>query len=356
MVPVPKIASNELLVKVHSVACNPTDVVHIDIAGPPYSIIGCDFSGTVVEVGSQSTRNWKIGDRIAGVVHGGLFPDKGAFAQYLKVESDLAWKPPENITDQEAATFGISAVTAMQGLYTKLDVPWPTTSPTPHSPSNSGSSVQERGEKKIILIYAASTSAGLYSIQLAKLSGYQVIATCSPHNFPLVRSCGADFIYDYHLPTTLSEIKTKHPSIEIAFDGVSLLESARFCADVVAPSREEEREEGKKGKVVLLLTTTKPAKREGVEFIHVLMYTLFGLSFAFLKPIGPYIGLGYEAMPEDRKALVRFYGVLPSLVERGMVKPIPVEVVEGGFEGLLKAIDMLRQKKVSGKKLVVDLV
>jgi hypothetical protein len=46
--------------------------------------------GIVQKVGNKADGNWMIGDRIAGVVHGGPFPDKGAFAEYLKVESDLA--------------------------------------------------------------------------------------------------------------------------------------------------------------------------------------------------------------------------------------------------------------------------
>lgn len=86
------------------------------------------------------------------------------------------------------------------------------------------------------------------------------------------------------------------------------------------------------------------------------MYTLFGLPFAFLKPIGPYMGLGYEAMLEDREALVRFYGMLPDLIKEGKVKSIPVEVIEGEFEGLERALGMLREKRVSGRKLVVDLI
>jgi NADPH:quinone reductase-like Zn-dependent oxidoreductase len=98
-------------------------VAHIDIVGPAHSVIGCDYSGVVEEVGTEATDVWKVGDRIAGVVHGGLFPDKGAFAKYLKVHSDLAWRPPPSRSHQNAATYGISAVTAMQALYTKLDFP-----------------------------------------------------------------------------------------------------------------------------------------------------------------------------------------------------------------------------------------
>jgi hypothetical protein len=79
------------------------------------------------------------------------------------------------------------------------------------------------------------------------------------------------------------------------------------------------------------------------------MYTLLGGPFAFFKPIGP----SFEAIPSDREALVKFYVGLPELVEK--VRPPPIEVVPGGFEGLLRALDLLQKKKVSGKKLIVDL-
>lgn len=57
-------------------------------------------------------------------------------------------------------------------------------------------------------------------------------------------------------------------------------------------------------------------------------------------------------MPSDREALVKFYKILSELVEK--VRVPPIEVVPGGFDGLLGALDLLRKKKVSGKKLIVD--
>lgn len=297
--------------------------------GPPNSIIGCDYCGIVEEVGSDATHDWQIGDRIAGVVHGGLFPDKGAFAQYLKVPSDLAWKPPANVSDQQAATYGISAVTAMQGLYTKLDVPWPVTDSS-QPPSD-----------KTILVYAGSTAASLYAIQLAKLSGYKVVTTCSPQNFDLVKSYGADDVYDYNSNSALEDIKSRYPKIDRAFDGISLSESTKFCASVVS---------GSGGKVIVLLDTVKAGKTPGVEIIHILMYTLLGEPFGFLQPIGPW----FKAVPSDREALVKFYAMLPALCES--IKPLPLRVVPGGYDGIFEALDLLRNKKVSGTKLIVDLM
>jgi len=80
------------------------------------------------------------------------------------------------------------------------------------------------------------------------------------------------------------------------------------------------------------------------------MYALLGESFAFFKPIGPSL----RAIPADREAFVKFYKLPPDLLEN--IKPPPLQVVPGGFLSLEEALDLLRKKKVSGKKLVVDLI
>jgi len=68
----------------------PTDYKHIDLLGRPNSILGCDYAGTVEAVGASAKGNWKIGDRIAGVVHGGIYSNRGSYAEYLTIDGDLA--------------------------------------------------------------------------------------------------------------------------------------------------------------------------------------------------------------------------------------------------------------------------
>lgn len=58
-----------------------------------------------------------------------------------------------------------------------------------------------------ILIYGGSTATGMVGIQFAKLSGLQVITTCSPHNFELLKSFGADAVFDYKSETCAADIK-----------------------------------------------------------------------------------------------------------------------------------------------------
>jgi NADPH:quinone reductase-like Zn-dependent oxidoreductase len=66
----------------------------------------------VVALGKNLKRELQVGDKVAGSVHGGLFRNKGAFAEFLKVESDLCFKVPGNLPMEDAASFGIPWFTA----------------------------------------------------------------------------------------------------------------------------------------------------------------------------------------------------------------------------------------------------
>ena len=71
-------------------ALNPTDWQTLDEVpkvGVEYSLLGCDAAGIVVEVGSEVTKDFKVGDRIAGMAHGGTYPTHSShpsISQYLR--------------------------------------------------------------------------------------------------------------------------------------------------------------------------------------------------------------------------------------------------------------------------------
>ena len=69
--PIPKLREDYIIVKVATVALNPTDWKSIDGAKEKGPISGCDYAGTVEEVGSAVTNDLKKGDRVAGFTHGG---------------------------------------------------------------------------------------------------------------------------------------------------------------------------------------------------------------------------------------------------------------------------------------------
>src|SRR5690242_3697978 len=260
-VPVPEISDNEILVKVTAVALNATDFKHIDALSPPNSIVGCDYAGEVFKVGKGAEKLWNNGDRVAGAVHGGLFPDRGSFAEYLKTDADLAWRIPASMDDAAATTYGVSAVTAALALCGRLGFPSVETL--------LGSGQKDAKEKGTIFVYAGSTAAGLSVIQLAKAFGWRIVTTASPHSYDLVKSFGADAVFSYHDPDVHSQIAKAHPDITIAVDCYSEGKSTKTC-DLVIGS--------KSGQVITLLPTTKPTT-PAIKHELIMAYSLFGHAF-----------------------------------------------------------------------------
>lgn len=128
---------------------------HIDYLATPGSTVGCDFSGTVVEVGSKCVKGYKAGDRIAGVTHGANANDlnSGCFAEYAVVKEGASWKVPDYLSSEEAATTGVGIITVSMALCQKLGLPFP----------------GEGKSDEWVLIYGGSTATGSLAIQSAKL-------------------------------------------------------------------------------------------------------------------------------------------------------------------------------------------
>ncbi|RAK95947.1 zinc-binding alcohol dehydrogenase family protein [Aspergillus ibericus CBS 121593] len=325
-VSVPSITDNEVLVKVRAVALNPIDFKNIDFFAPRNSAIGCDYAGEVVKVGKKSGQRWKVGDKIAGFVHGGLYPDVGSFAEHLKVDGDLAWKVPEAMNLGVASTYGVPAATAMLSL-TYLDISW--------EDIENGRTFED--DQPTIFIYSGGSNVGLFAIQLAKRAGYKVVATASPRSFDLVKQYGADAVYDYRSSSSIGEIKKAYPNILRALDCFSEGNSAAFCADVL-----------REGKVVTLLDQGKP-KKPTVSYRFLMVFTVFGREFQLLAPVGPV----FPVIPSDREVISRFYASL-STMSIDIIRCPPTTTIKGGLRDILDGLELLRKGEGRGTKLVVE--
>ncbi|KAJ6054206.1 uncharacterized protein N7446_010218 [Penicillium canescens] len=322
-IPTPQITDSEILVRVRAVALNPVDNKNIDFLSPYKSIIGCDYAGEVVKVGSDMVGRWNVGDRVAGFVHGGQYPDVGSFAEYLKVDGELAWPIPDTTTMSDAATYGIPAVTAVLAL-AHLDVAW--------EDILSGAARQSSADSSI-LIYSGGSNVGLFAIQLAKRAGLHVVVTASPRSFDLVKSYGADSVFDYRSPTAASEISKAYPDITKALDCFSEGNSSQFCAEVL-----------KRGRVI-----TEAEKAE-IEFKSLMVFTVFGKPFSLLSPLGP----AFPVVLDDRDLLRQFYASLSQLCDHAL-KPPPVTAWGRGLDAVLDGLERLRKGEAHGTKLVVEL-
>lgn len=130
---------------------------HIDyeILATTGTTVGCDFTGTVVALGSKVTKDYKPGDRISGVTHGSNASrfDSGCFGEYCIVKEGATFKVPDDMSDEKAATVGVAVTTVALAFYDNLGMPYP----------GSGSS----GNGEWVLVYGGSTATGSLAIQSA---------------------------------------------------------------------------------------------------------------------------------------------------------------------------------------------
>ncbi|KAF8709706.1 NADPH quinone reductase, partial [Rhizoctonia solani] len=332
-VPVPALEPNEVLIRVHSVAQNPTDWKHTDFVSPVGNIIGCDFSGTVVKLGSDSINRVKVGDTVAGFVHGGNYKDRGAFAQYTRADSDLVWKFSSSVLSfEEAATMNCALWTSVQAFYHRMHLD------EPFSASSNND---------WILIYGGSTSLGLFSIQLAKLLGYKVVTTTSPKNFDFLKSLGADTVINYRDADVVAQIqRATGNSLKFAFDTISEENTQITCVKSLTPAPEGTTP----GKVVVVLSPNKEAEalRKDVVIQGTLLYTALGRSFEWPK-------IQFPASPEDRAHMASWMPKLEELAAKGQIKPNPVRLWPGGLEAVNEGFQYMREGKVSAEKIVYNI-
>ena len=353
--PLPPLESDMILVRAVAVAVNPTDFKMIDNFPSPGATPGCDFAGIVVAIGPAVNPAREkghhdllcIGDRVCGGVHGSnpLRPLVGAFSTYVAAFGDCVLKVPQATNWEQAAALG-GAVPGTLGLALVeslgLDI-----------------GPRKSADKPVyVLVYGGSTASGTLAIQLLNLqvrssentrcdtndpdrSGYNVITTCSPHNFDLVKSYGAHIAIDYHSPTCAAEIKTySRNALKYALDTITTAQSLALCYAAIG------RAGGKYTGLEMIPPELLDNARRTVKADWVLGVSMSGERIALE---GAY---GCEARP-DRRAFGRtWFALLQGLLDGGQIRSHPPKVMSGGFEGVIDGIDLLRRRGVSGEKLV----
>ncbi|RDW84969.1 hypothetical protein BP6252_02559 [Coleophoma cylindrospora] len=329
---IPKLRDDYLIVKVKAVALNPTDWKHVEWFTSAGARIGCDYAGIVEEVGSKVTNGLKKGDRVTGFVHGGneVNHEDGSFGEYITVKGDIQIKIPDNLSFEEAATLGVGITTVGQALYQSLQLPLPSEPSSTPIP---------------LLIYGGSTATGSLAIQFAKLSGCQVITTCSPHNFEYVKSLGADAVFNYQSPSCAADIKEfSKDSIAHTFDCIAEGESPKIAVGAMSSK-------GGVYTTLLLVSAEKVAEiNPKVQNKSTLGYTVVGEDFKFGKKEMP-------AKPQDFEFGKMFWPLARDLLAQGKIKvhKPSINKYSQGLEGVILGMKALKEGRVSGEKLVYTL-
>ena len=135
---------------------------------PKRRIRGVDVAGEVIAVRKSDSR-FKVGDAVFGL-------GSGSFAEYVAAEERELTNKPDEVSFDDAATLGIAAFTALQGLRDRGHV----------QPGQS------------VAITAAGSGVGTFAVQLAKWMGARVTAVTRTDNVETLQRVGADVVIDYH--------------------------------------------------------------------------------------------------------------------------------------------------------------
>lgn len=180
--PRPIATGHDLLVEVAAVSVNPVDTKVRKSASPTegdWKVLGWDAVGRVAEVGSE-TEGFAVGDE---VFYAGSITRPGANSQFHLVDARITGHKPKSLTNAEAAALPLTAITAWEMLFDRLEVGRPIP-----------------GAADAILIIGGAGGVGSIAIQLVRaLTDLTVIATASrPETQDWVRELGAHHVIDHH--------------------------------------------------------------------------------------------------------------------------------------------------------------
>ncbi|POS78117.1 TOXD [Diaporthe helianthi] len=332
--PRPTVPDGHILVQPIAVAIQPSDWKHVDfifVGDPTGTRLGFEYAGNVVEIGENTVCDFKIGDRIFGLCHATntARKDDGTFAEYAVVRPEFQMKIPNHLKYEEASAISSGLIPVCQGLYQDLRLPLPTC-PT--------------GRKIPLLIYGGSTTSGMMGIQYAKMSGCTVIATCSPKNFALLTSLGADYCVDYNSSTCVEDIKTGlgGAPLKNVWDCIATTKSAQICAQAMSPRG------GHYSSLLYLSSAILRRVNPRIRCTTTIGYTIFGEEFSKETVV--------KQREEDSRFWLTFWRMSEELLQQKKFRPPPIFVNVGGqgLEGILYGIQHLKQGRVSGGKLVYN--
>lgn len=156
-------------------------------------VVGFDAAGIVSEVGDGVT-GLQVGDRVVTPGNQGL-GERGSYAEFVRSAAERVIRLPDTVSFQQAATLPTAGMTAWKAT---LDLGL-------------------AGPGKRVVVNGGAGGTGSFAIQLAKMVGAEVAATCSGRNSAYVRSLGADRAIDYRSEDVVAALRDWAP------DGVDLI-------------------------------------------------------------------------------------------------------------------------------------
>ncbi|MBJ7440127.1 MAG: zinc-binding alcohol dehydrogenase family protein [Sphingopyxis sp.] len=184
VLPKPVPTGRDILVEVKAVSVNPVDTKIRASTSPPgdeWKILGWDAAGVVAATGPEA-RLFKVGDE---VFYAGAINRPGTNAEYHLVDERIVGTKPKSIDFASAAALPLTAITAWEMLFDRLQVVRPVA-----------------GAANAIMIIGGAGGVGSIAIQIARaMTDLTVIASASrPETEAWVKALGAHYVVDHRQP------------------------------------------------------------------------------------------------------------------------------------------------------------
>jgi crotonyl-CoA carboxylase/reductase len=302
-----------------------------------HHIGGSDASGIVWKVGPGVTR-WKPGDEVVihcnqasyedPEVHGldplaapsqriwGYETTWGSFAQFTKVQAQQLLPRPQNLTWEEAASYGLVYFTAYRMLITQCEL--------------------QAGHR--VLIWGAAGGLGVFATQLCKITGADCVGVVSsPEKGELVKQLGAVGVIDRAEYAGMMRRGGETPEEEKA----RFKESRRFSnavAEILGGPPDIVFEHVGRATFPTSVLAVKPFGKV-VICAGTTGYNLdFDVRYLWMKQkqiIGSHFANAYECLRANE------------LIEEDKIRPVLWRTL--GFEGVPEAHQLMKENKHLGK-------
>lgn len=178
----PTLGEHDILVAVHAISVNPVDFKirqNVNAQADQWKILGWDAAGVIRAKGAK-VQHLNIGDE---VWYAGDLNRQGTNAEMHVVDARLAARKPQNLSFAEAAALPLTAITAWEMLFERLQV-------------------QHAQENASILIIGAAGGVGSIAIQLLKAkTSLKIIGTASStESQNWLKDIGVDYVINHKQP------------------------------------------------------------------------------------------------------------------------------------------------------------
>ncbi|MBJ9703287.1 zinc-binding alcohol dehydrogenase family protein [Acinetobacter calcoaceticus] len=181
----PVAEGHDLLVRVQAVSVNPVDTKirkNVSADNNQWKTLGWDAVGVVEAIGDKVSQ-FKVGD---AVWYAGALNRQGSNSELQLVDERIVGHKPKTLEPREAAALPLTAITAWEMLFDRLQVP------------------KVAPENTSILVIGGAGGVGSITIQLLKqLTNLTIITTASrAETKEWVKQLGADYVLDHSQPLT----------------------------------------------------------------------------------------------------------------------------------------------------------